>query len=501
MGAAESKQVGEKLLAASEDRTTGSILDDEKFIESILKLWESEEDAKKKRAVLDILNLRPKQQVRLWNSKIASTAKIELDKAVKDGIPIWSKTPEAFFRDSSFVPEFSRNFLRALHLCGSRSLDQAVLSRVRLKVLAVAIHRLKDSCCRSDGTWVKLLKQVATSLGSPDQDSPSEESVKKTWSKWAKQGSQYEKMAGALNTGIGVLLVLPEEISDTVWARLPRDFEDPSWKPIVESLEARGIAQATTRECSKAVEAILFYINSMKITWVNTCSVLSSTKELHQETCDDCRTNNTSCDPSHLRVRKRRDTQTTDQIRRGRSKRCRMMGQHVTTDVNLSDESDPAGSTEVTCGPSGTQETAGEKRARPEDGSATDGHQSPPTEPIHPWLLSPAASQQQSLIIHPQPENEWNPINAGQYRGPRQSDEQAYLNPAIWPSPTSGVDVLLEAAQQIEPIERALSNSPHLASDADMPSTYLLDNMTRDFDQFFTWGISEETRTDMGGIL
>jgi len=167
------------------------------------------EDSKKH--VLDKLNLNRRQN-RLWDKTTTSTAKIEVHEVVKAGLQLWSETPEEFFHDSSFDPKFSHNFLRGLHLFGSRSDDQIALSKVRQRVLAVAIHHLKEKFCHETSAWTSLLDQVISSLNPPDQTKA--EDVHTSWSKWAKLGSRLAGITDDIGSN-GVLLVLPDDISDT----------------------------------------------------------------------------------------------------------------------------------------------------------------------------------------------------------------------------------------------------------------------------------------------
>ena len=175
-------------------------------------VWETVPQDDKKLA-LSPLGLNEKQN-QLRNGKTNSTANLQLHPVVTAGTPIWSAKPETFFCDKSFTPEFSGNFLRALHLCGSRSYDEIALSKIRQKVLAVAIHRLKTSFSQRNLDWDSLLDEVTGSLDSSDQGAQDADQVRKTWSAWAKLGNRLAVIADDIGS-IGVLLVLPDEISDT----------------------------------------------------------------------------------------------------------------------------------------------------------------------------------------------------------------------------------------------------------------------------------------------
>ncbi|KAK3356297.1 hypothetical protein B0T25DRAFT_629749 [Lasiosphaeria hispida] len=205
--------VADTLSVAYEEEKTSSILEDE---QSLSILWKSAtKDGRK--LVLDHLNLNEKQNL-LWNTKTESTENIEIHQVVEAGIPTWSTNPATFFYDESFIPDFAGNFLRALHLFGSRSENQLFLSRVRQKVLAVAIYRLKASFGRQDSGWRSLLDEVVNSLSSPNGGSLGKaepDKVRKTWSDWAKLGSRYAEVAKDLGSN-GVLLVLPDDISDSI---------------------------------------------------------------------------------------------------------------------------------------------------------------------------------------------------------------------------------------------------------------------------------------------
>ncbi|KAK0702703.1 hypothetical protein B0H67DRAFT_558320 [Lasiosphaeris hirsuta] len=407
MGAAESKEVTDKLSTAHRDGKTSDLLEDENFVQTLSKLWDSVPKDGRKR-VLEGLHLNEKQN-RLSNSKTESNKKIELPKVVEAGIPIWSANPEVFFQDESFTPDFSGNFPRALHLFGSRLVDNAALFGIRQKVLAVAIHRVKGSFLQHNLDWDSLLDEVVSSLG---QDAQDKKKVKDTWSKWARQGSRFAEVMKDIGSD-GVLLALPDDISDTIWTRLPLDANNQDRIQLVENLKRRDIVMLAEK-CCPAAKQILRHIHSMQMMWMHQRD--SATKK-YKEPCDTCRKRKIRCDHTTLTTRKRPRPQSAQ--RGGGSKKVQTpTGQHgprcevilnptfSAEDINLSGEAGrfvPS----LTAGAGVREGNAAQERAcertRPEHGDATDSRQSPPTEPsanlgsAHRFLLSPTGPQQFSL--------------------------------------------------------------------------------------------------------
>ncbi|PTB42743.1 hypothetical protein M441DRAFT_394338 [Trichoderma asperellum CBS 433.97] len=149
----------------------------------------------------------------------------------------------------------------SLYYSTNRLSTQASLVPVQLRLAYVAIHRLREQL----GPEFHILADyicVTSVCTSGDTTSP--ENVGRLISEWSRKGKQYDSIAASLG-GTDALLVLPEDISPTVWERLPVIGDDRD--NMITALLNRGIKTAV-KECDHVTELIFGHLTYKMMEWI-----------------------------------------------------------------------------------------------------------------------------------------------------------------------------------------------------------------------------------------
>ncbi|KAK0627092.1 hypothetical protein B0T14DRAFT_578977 [Immersiella caudata] len=282
------------------------------------------------------------------------------------------------------------------------------------------------------------------------------------------------------------------------WARLPVEANNQDRVQFIENLRRRGIVEHA-EECYPAATRILGYIHSMQMVWMNRQG--SSTKR-GREPCNHAPTKR-----QMLQEGGGPEKAETSLVQHNSSDGLTAYGMDV---INLSHEAGrlvPSPTyTEVRGAviSEGDVDRAGERtRTRTEREDATDGHQSPPTEPMAlARLLSPTASQLQDQSHYAGLRNDSDPqlqgqttVNHSQFRPTH--DVSHHNGPNWWHQsmPTdqfrdfdesdqsARLGVLLRAAEHVGPTALLGSETEGTSDDFDLP---------------FNWYFPKQ---DMAGIL